>query len=266
LKRSNIFIACRLTVPFVIALILGGLISAGRASSSVNLTWNADTDPDIAGYYVYSGTSSGVYTQETDVGNVTSATIGNLSGENTFFAVSAYDNWGLQSPQSAEIAVQTPAVSFAGISSGLSFNSGAPITLSTTASESGGSITTVNFFRGSTQIGASGGAPYTFVWTGAPVGTSVITAVAYDTNGSSTSTQITVNVVPFGVTSMGFMGNGSFQLNVTGAIGKMNALYYSTDLQNWTLVSSAVNTTGTLAIADPGAAGSPQRFYRVSSN
>jgi hypothetical protein len=115
-------------------------------------------------------------------------------------------------------------------------------------------------------IGTSSGPPYSLVWNGAPLGNDVVTVVATDSNGCSSSTTVTVNVVPFGVTGMQFMQDGSFQLSVTGAIGRTNSLYYSTDLQNWTLLTTETNTTGTLLFNDPGAQGSPSRFYKVSSN
>jgi len=243
------------------------LTAVARAGSSVTLAWDADPDPDLAGYRVYSGTASGVYTQEEDVGNATTATVANLiAGATYFFAVTAYDIFGLESPPSNEVSAETPILNLSGISNGMSFNSGVAIMINAVASEVGGTISSVNFYSGSNLIGTTGATSNAVVWNGAPVGTDVITAVASDANGDTTSAQVSVTVVPFGVTAMQFLPDGSFQIAVTGAVGKINTVYYSTDLQTWTLLSTAVNGTGTLQVDDPGAKGSAQRFYKVSSN
>ena len=249
------------------AITLMALTAVARADSSVTLAWDADPDQELAGYRVYSGTASGVYTQEEDVGNATTATVANLiAGATYFFAVTAYDIFGLESPPSNEVSAETPILTLSGISSGMSFNSGVPITINAVASAAGGIISSVNFYSGSNLIGTPGATSNAVVWNGAPIGTDVITAVASDANGDTTSTQISVTVVPFGVTAMQFLPDGSFQIAVTGAVGKINTVYYSTDLQTWTLLSTAVNATGTLQVDDPGANGSTQRFYKVSSN
>ena len=101
---------CRYALAIAMALTLGGIMARGQSPSSVTLTWNADTDLSTAGYMIYSGTVSGVYTQQTDVGNVTTTTISNLPTANvTYFAVAAYDASGLESPPSTEINIVSDA-------------------------------------------------------------------------------------------------------------------------------------------------------------
>jgi len=90
--------------------LLVGLAARGQSTSSVTLTWNADADPNTAGYLIYSGTVSGVYTQELNVGNVTTATLSNLpTGNIWYFAVAAVDASGLEGPPSTEINVVSNA-------------------------------------------------------------------------------------------------------------------------------------------------------------
>jgi len=68
---------------------------------------------DLAGYKVYSGVSSRNYSQNTDVGNVTSYTATNLSGGTTYyFAVTAYDTSGNQSSFSNELTATITAISY----------------------------------------------------------------------------------------------------------------------------------------------------------
>jgi len=59
------------------------------------------------------------------------------------------------------------------------------------------------------------------------------------------------------------VANGAVQLTVTDSFGQTDSVYASSDLHSWTLLTTAVNRTGTLTVNDPGAAGMNQRFYRA---
>src|SRR6516164_2304566 len=86
----------------------GALIFAAassQAAQSVTLAWDPSSGPNLAGYRVHEGTSSGIYTQVLYVGNVTTATISNLTAGVTFyFAVTAYNTSGLESTYSNEVS------------------------------------------------------------------------------------------------------------------------------------------------------------------
>jgi phosphatidylinositol-3-phosphatase len=59
-------------------------------------------------------------------------------------------------------------------------------------------------------------------------------------------------------------GDGSAQINIVGAIpGKTHVLQMSTDLNNWTAISTNVPATAAFNLTDPSAAANSQRFYRV---
>ena len=67
--------------------------------------WDPNTEPDLAGYKVYYGTSSRSYSVVVDVGNVTSFRIDDLTeGVRYFFAVTAYDTAGNESDFSEEVS------------------------------------------------------------------------------------------------------------------------------------------------------------------
>ncbi|MFW0740041.1 Ig-like domain-containing protein, partial [Flavobacterium sp. T12S277] len=70
------------------------------------------------------------------------------------------------------------------------------INIYATASDSDGTITKVEFYNGTTLLGTSTTSPYSYNWTGAPIGTYTLTAKAYDnSNGITSSSPITVNVI-----------------------------------------------------------------------
>lgn len=77
--------------------------SSGTAQ--VTLGWDANIEPDLAGYKIYYGTSSGNYTNSIDVGNVTQYTIYNLQvNVMYYFAATAYDDANNESSYSEELA------------------------------------------------------------------------------------------------------------------------------------------------------------------
>jgi hypothetical protein len=72
----------------------------------------------------------------------------------------------------------------------------APINLSATATDPGGSVARVEFFQGTTKLGEDTLAPYGFTWSGMSVGSYTLTAVARDSAGNATLSspiQVTVN-------------------------------------------------------------------------
>ena len=95
-----------------VVLILSWVLVPGVfGSASVTLAWDPSPDPDVVGYRVYVGQSSGVYAPPVDLGNQTSVTISNLQeGIPYFFAVTAYNSLGLESDPSNEVSFTPPIV------------------------------------------------------------------------------------------------------------------------------------------------------------
>jgi fibronectin type 3 domain-containing protein len=95
-----------LGIALLFATLIAPTVSFGviLPPSSVKLGWNASPDADVAGYRVYYGSSSRNYTNSVDVGNVLTNTVaGLINGTRYYFAVTAYDMIGLESPYSNEV-------------------------------------------------------------------------------------------------------------------------------------------------------------------
>lgn len=74
-------------------------------SSSVTLAWERSSSSGLAGYRVYFGATSGIYTSSAEAGNTTTNTVpGLVSGVTYFFAVKAYGTNGLESGFSNEVS------------------------------------------------------------------------------------------------------------------------------------------------------------------
>jgi hypothetical protein len=82
-------------------------------ADSIPLAWNPSVDSYVAGYKIYYGVTSHVYTNSVDVGNVTSATIDGLCQNTTYyFAATSYDANGVESDFSNEtnLVAYPPAI------------------------------------------------------------------------------------------------------------------------------------------------------------
>jgi hypothetical protein len=76
----------------------GVTILSQRLSNDTDLKWDANTEPDLAGYeIVWRDTTAAVWTNSEAVGNVTSFTMKGMSKDNYFFGVRAIDKNGNRS-------------------------------------------------------------------------------------------------------------------------------------------------------------------------
>jgi hypothetical protein len=86
----------------VILLTASALVQAG----AIKVKWDANTEPDLAGYKVYLGTSSKSYSKIVDVGDTTSTIVRNVNyGQRYYVVVTAYDEAGNESNPSSEVTV-----------------------------------------------------------------------------------------------------------------------------------------------------------------
>lgn len=99
-------------VGVVGALLLLSCWQSLATYQSVTLSWDANPEPDIAGYRVYYRTAVGDSSEVVDVGNTTTFTVPSLGDGITYlFSVTAYNNASLESQPSAEVSYTAGSVS-----------------------------------------------------------------------------------------------------------------------------------------------------------
>lgn len=80
-------------------------------AGSLKASWNANTEPDLAGYKIYYGEASGNYTNSINVGKNTQYAINQLKdGVTYYFVIAAYDTAGNESAYSLEVSAKTIVV------------------------------------------------------------------------------------------------------------------------------------------------------------
>jgi hypothetical protein len=93
---------------FLLFLILLISLSSGAVEKQYTLTWDANSEPDLAGYRVYMGTVSGTYTRVAEIGLVTTYSgaiqVSDDSLANYFFVLTAFDTSNLESDYSNEVS------------------------------------------------------------------------------------------------------------------------------------------------------------------
>ena len=114
LLRKILLISVAVFVASTLAAALGAAFVVFKLGDGigrdVTLTWNASTSPNVGGYSVHYGLSSGNYPNKVFVGNQTSYTLSGLDGGRTYYiAVTALEANGRgESDFSDEIVVKVP--------------------------------------------------------------------------------------------------------------------------------------------------------------
>jgi len=89
----------------ILVCIIIGVIASNALAAQATLAWDPNTESDLAGYRIHYGTISGSYTVHTDVHNVTTYSLTDLTvGQTYYFAVTAYDTAGNESGYSNEVS------------------------------------------------------------------------------------------------------------------------------------------------------------------
>ena len=118
------------------------------------------------------------------------------SKDNTRLATATFDNVTIVQPSTGPgPANVAPAVSLTSPAGGATFTAPATIAVAASASDSDGTIASVEFYNGTTLLGSDTAAPYEFSWTDVAAGTYTLTARATDNAGAlTTSSAVSITV------------------------------------------------------------------------
>jgi fibronectin type 3 domain-containing protein len=104
----------RIVSASIMALGLLLLFVQGVHAATVTVTWNQNTESDVAGYKVYYGTaprSQSAYANSVSINGKTSTTaVLTLSAGTYYFAVTARDTAGNESAFSTEVNATVPSI------------------------------------------------------------------------------------------------------------------------------------------------------------
>jgi hypothetical protein len=93
------------------AFLLGlGFLAPASHAASIQLAWDANGEPDVAGYRVYFGTAANSYPNSVDAGPATEAELdGLVPGVFYYLSVTAYSSSGVESSFAEPITYRVPA-------------------------------------------------------------------------------------------------------------------------------------------------------------
>jgi hypothetical protein len=220
-----------------------------QAAVSVKLAWDPNPEPNIAGYRIYYGSQSGVYSNSVDTGPSTEVTLTSLAKGTTYYiVVTAYNSAGYESLPSGEAVFdaptnQLPVVQLTSPSNGSEFNAPGSVTLSANASDGDGHVTRVEFYVDAVKVAQSTAPPYTVAWNAKVPGDHTISAIGYDDDGSGSIASATVVAREFAISSIRRMTNGSVELTISGAARRTNQVFVSNDLKTWTPLQTSFTSS-----------------------
>lgn len=166
-----------------------------------------------------------------------------------------------------------PSVSITSPSNGATYTESDNITINANASDSDGSVSKVEFYRGSTKIGEDASSPYSVTWYNASEGSVTLTAKATDDDGASTTSSgvnVTVNAASSGggdivVRAKALNATGcQLELLLDGAV-KTTWTLNSTAYQNYSYTSSLSSANIKVAFQDPNGNADAQIDYLQAS-
>ena len=254
----------------LVLFLLSGLIMllpvSARATQSVTFGWEPSTDPNVAGYNIYYGTTSHVYTSKVSVENVTSATISGLvEGTTYYFAATTYNALNQESDFSDEISYAVPVTATnqpPTIMGMLTTNMtivGQNVTYSITAT--GTSPLTYQWMYNANSIASATNAILTLNnVTTAQAGTYYVTVSNSAGSTNSSIANLTVYSTAAATLTPASLVNGQFALSVSGVTNYQYVMEASTNLVDWIPVQT---NTAPFAFVDSNASQFSQRFYRT---
>jgi hypothetical protein len=178
-SRSPIFFY-KVLFPFILMLFFSSFGPEGYCAQ-VTLTWDPNSESDLAGYKIYSGVQSGNYSRNVDVGNVTNYTLNSLDlGMTYYVAATAYNTQGLESGFSNEVVYTVPSCTYVISPSSASF------------SASGGTGSVSITTQAGCNWGTSASASWVTINSGSGTGSGTMRYTVSSNTGTARSASLTV--------------------------------------------------------------------------
>jgi hypothetical protein len=93
----------RIILASIVCLMFASICFSAPGIRQWKLTWDPNTEEDLAGYRLYYGKEAGIYGEPIDVGNVSQYLITGNIPANSYLALTAYDLSGNESGYSEEL-------------------------------------------------------------------------------------------------------------------------------------------------------------------
>jgi autotransporter-associated beta strand protein len=174
----------------------------------------------------------------------------------------------------AASAATAPTLGLSTPTNGQFFLAAAALPLAVSVTNTTHSLVQVQYYNNGAMLVAtsSTGPTYTANWSGAPVGTNMLTAVlTYDTSLTVTSAPVQVFALgPLSMANLAKVAGGAFQFGITGASGQPFTVratnVVSAPFASWTVLTNGViGGGGSVTIIDPNASVNSRQFYRLTS-
>ena len=180
---------------FVMIVAFLTLFPSPGMAASIRVSWSANTDTDLAGYKVYYGTQSNTYGTPANVTSGTSYDITSVQTGTTYYmAVSAFDTSGNESAKSTEKSITvpvtdtTPPTGTVVINSGAASTTSASVTLTLSATDTGGTVTGMKFSNDGSTYSSEVSYATSYSWTlSSGYGTKTVYAKFKDNSGNWSS-------------------------------------------------------------------------------
>jgi plastocyanin len=173
------------------------------------------------------------------------------------------------SSQTGSVIVQQgantpPTVTITNPANNSVFAAPATFVLAASASDAGGSVAQLEFFRGTTSLGTDTSSPYSVNVSDLAAGTYTFSAVALDNGGARATNAISVSVVNAAapqISSPQRVAPGQFRFSYSANAGLRYAVDASSNLTQWRGVVTNMATGPTVNVTNPASA--TAEFYRV---
>jgi plastocyanin/uncharacterized protein (DUF2141 family) len=195
------------------------------------------------------------------------ATTNALPAGNYTLSAIASDNNGAQATNSIHITVnpnQPPTVSITNPAGGAAFRVNSNVTVQVSASDTDGSVASVELNANGGAIGSSAGPNFNFAIAFSNAGNYTLTARATDNLGlMKTSAPVNIFVLTNAILTSPQWSNGQFQFKIIGIAGQTYISEASASFSNWAAFATNVAPANTFDVLDPGSSNFILRFYRV---